>query len=167
MSADVYIGLGANLGNPLATFEKCLPLIEEYSEIISRSRIYRSAPYGFADQPPFINAAIRIETNLPPLDLLKKLQETEKTLGKKVIRKNGPRVIDLDLLLYDELSLDNDDLVLPHPRILNRDFVLRPLLDLNPELSHPFWAPKTLKSALSELQQKFVENDPEPWELTD
>jgi len=101
------------------------------------------------------------------LDLLKKLQETEKTLGKKVIRKNGPRVIDLDLLLYDELSLDNHDLVLPHPRILNRDFVLRPLLDLNPELSHPFWAPKTLKSALSGLQQKFVENDPEPWELTD
>ena len=101
------------------------------------------------------------------MDLLKKLQETEKALGKKVIRKNGPRVIDLDLLLYDELSLDNDDLVLPHPRILNRDFVLRPLLDLNPELSHPFWAPKTLKSALSELQQKFVENDPKPWELTD
>ena len=101
------------------------------------------------------------------MDLLKKLQETEKTLGKKVIRKNGPRVIDLDLLLYDELSLENDDLVLPHPRILDRDFVLRPLLDLNPTLSHPFWAPKTLKSALSGLQQKFVENDPEPWELTD
>ncbi|MAH27015.1 MAG: 2-amino-4-hydroxy-6-hydroxymethyldihydropteridine diphosphokinase [Opitutae bacterium] len=163
MSADVYIGLGANLGNPLTTFEKCLPLIEGYSQIISRSRIYRSAPYGFVDQPSFINAAIRIETNLPPLDLLKKLQETEKNLGKKVIRKNGPRVIDLDLLLYDELSLENDDLVIPHPRILDRDFVLLPLLDLNPELSHPFWAPKTLKSALSGLQQKFVENDPEPW----
>ena len=167
MSADVYIGLGANLGNPLTTFEKCLPFIEEHSQIISRSRIYHSAPFGYADQPSFINAALRIETNLPPLDLLKKLQETEKTLGKKVIRKNGPRAIDLDLLLYDELSLENDDLVIPHPRILDRDFVLRPLLDLNPELSHPFWAPKTLKSALSELQQKFVENDPEPWELTD
>ena len=101
------------------------------------------------------------------MDLLKKLQETEKALGKKVICKNGPRVIDLDLLLYDELSLENDDLVIPHPRILERDFVLRPLLDLNHELSHPLWAPKTLKSALSGLQQKFVENDPEPWELTD
>ena len=167
MSADVYIGLGANLGDPLTTFEKCLPLIEGYSEIISKSRLYSSAPYGFADQPPFINAALRIETNLLPLDLLKKLQETEKALGKKVIRKNGPRVIDLDLLLYDELSLENDDLVIPHPRILDRDFVLLPLLDLNPELFHPSWAPKTLKSALSGLQQKFVENDPEPWELTD
>ena len=101
------------------------------------------------------------------MDLLYKLQVTEKALGKKVIRKNGPRVIDLDLLLYDELSLENDDLVLPHPRILDRDFVLLPLLDLNPELFHPSWAPKTLKSALSGLQQKFVENDPEPWELTD
>ena len=101
------------------------------------------------------------------MDLLKKLQETEKTLGKKVIRKNGPRVIDLDLLLYDDLSIESEELVLPHPRILDRDFVLRPLLDLNPELSHPSWAPKTLKSALSRLQQKFVENDPEPWALTD
>jgi len=167
LSADVYIGLGANLGNPLTTFEKCLPLIEGYSEIISKSKIYRSAPFGYADQPSFINAALRIETNLPPLDLLKKLQETEKALGKKVIRKNGPRVIDLDLLLYDDLSIESEELLLPHPRILDRDFVLRPLHDLNPELSHPFWAPKTLKSALSGLQQKFVENDPEPWELTD
>ena len=167
MSADVYIGLGANLGNPLTTFEKCLPLIEGYSEIISKSRLYSSAPYGFADQPPFINAALRIETKLPPLNLLQKLQKTEKTLGKKVIRKNGPRVIDLDLLLYDDLYIESEELLLPHPRILDRDFVLRPLHDLNPELSHPFWAPKTLKSALSGLQQKFVENDPEPWELTD
>jgi len=163
LSADAYIGLGANLGNPLTTFEKCLPLIEGYSEIISRSRIYRSAPYGYADQPSFINAALRISTNLPPIDLLHKLQETEKTLGKKVIRKNGPRVIDLDLLLYDDLYIESEELLLPHPRILDRDFVLRPLHDLNPELSHPFWAPKTLKSALSGLQQKFVENDPEPW----
>ena len=101
------------------------------------------------------------------MDLLKKLQETEKTLGKKVIRKNGPRVIDLDLLLYDDLYIESEELLLPHPRILDRDFVLRPLHDLNPMLTHPSWAPKTLKSALSGLQQKFVENDPEPWELTD
>ena len=101
------------------------------------------------------------------MDLLKKLQETEKALGKEVIRKNGPRVIDLDLLLYDELSLENDDLVIPHPRILDRDFVLLPLHDLNPELSHPSWVSKTLKSALSGLQQKFVEDAPEPWQKTD
>ena len=167
MSADVYIGLGANLGNPLTTFEKCLPLIEEYSEIISKSRLYSSAPYGFADQPPFINAALRIETKLPPLDLLQKLQKTEKTLGKKVIRNNGPRIIDLDLLLYDDLSIESEELLLPHPRILDRDFVLLPLLDLNPALTHPSWVPKTLKSALSGLQQKFVGDDPQPWELTD
>ena len=101
------------------------------------------------------------------MDLLNKLQETEKALGKKVICKNGPRAIDLDLLLYDDLSIESEKLVIPHPRILVRDFVLLPLLDLNPVLTHPSWAPKTLKSALSGLQQKFVENDPEPWELTD
>ena len=98
------------------------------------------------------------------MDLLYKLQVTEKALGKKVIRKNGPRAIDLDLLLYDELSLENDDLVIPHPRILDRDFVLLPLLDLNPALTHPSWVPKTLKSALSGLQQKFVGDDPQTWE---
>ena len=163
MSADVYLGLGANLGTPLSTFENCLPLIEEYSQIISRSRLYRSAPYGYADQPPFSNAALRISTDLSPLDLLHKLQETEKTLGKKVIRKNGPRVIDLDLLLYDDLSLESEELVLPHPRILDRDFVLLPLNDLNPKLSHPFWAFKSVKSALKGLEEKFVEDDPEPW----
>ena len=97
------------------------------------------------------------------MDLLKKLQETEKALGKKVIRKNGPRAIDLDLLLYDDLSIESEELVLPHPRILDRDFVLLPLLDLNPALTHPSWVPKTLKSALSGLQQKFVGDDPEPW----
>ena len=163
MSADVYLGLGANLGTPLSTFENCLPLIEEYSQIISRSRLYRSAPYGYADQPPFSNAALRISTDLSPLDLLHKLQETEKTLGKKVIRKNGPRVIDLDLLLYDDLSLESEELVLPHPRILDRDFVLLPLNDLNPELSHPLWATKTVKSVLSGIRERFVADNPEPW----
>ena len=81
-----------------------------------------------------------------------------------MIRKNGPRIIDRDLLLYDDLSIESEELLLPHPRILDRDFVLLPLLDLNPALTHPSWVPKTLKSALSGLQQKFVGDDPQPWE---
>ena len=91
------------------------------------------------------------------------MQSVEETLGKKVIRKNGPRLIDLDLLVYDALELETKDLVLPHPGIMQRDFVLLPLIDLNPDLSHPQWGTKTLKSALGGLQERFVGDSPEDW----
>ncbi len=165
MSADVYLGLGANLGDPLSTFNKSLSYIRKYAELVSCSRLYRSAPFGLSNQPPFLNAAVRISTDLTPLSLLRNLQETEKNLGKKVICENGPRIIDLDLLLYDDISMQNKELVLPHPSILERDFVLHPLLDLNPKISHPDWSPKTAKSALSGLREKFIEEEPEPWVL--
>ncbi|MEK9634222.1 MAG: 2-amino-4-hydroxy-6-hydroxymethyldihydropteridine diphosphokinase, partial [Opitutae bacterium] len=95
--------------------------------------------------------------------MLNQLQSVEETLGKKVVRKNGPRLIDLDLLVYDELGLETKDLVLPHPGIMERDFVLLPLIDLNPDLSHPQWGTKTLKSALGGLQERFVGDSPEDW----
>ncbi len=165
MNADVYLGLGANLGNPKETFERSLKAIAEFSQIISTSRLYRSKPYGFSDQPPFVNAAVRISTGLPALELLSQLQSVEETLGKKVIRKNGPRLIDLDLLVYDALELETKDLVLPHPGIMQRDFVLLPLIDLNPDLSHPQWGSKTLKSALGGLQERFIGDSPEDWDF--
>ena len=80
-----------------------------------------------------------------------------------MIRENGPRIIDLDLLLYDEITMKQDELTLPHPRILDRDFVLRPLLDLNPEISHPAWCNNTAKLALSGLHKKFIVGEPNPW----
>ena len=86
-------------------------------------------------------------------------------MGKKFIRKNGPRIIDLDILLYDQISMDEEELLIPHPRILERDFVLLPLMDLDPELTHPSWGTRTLQSALSEVQQRFVVSKrPEFWE---
>ena len=84
-------------------------------------------------------------------------------MGKKVIQKNGPRVIDLDLLLYDDQIIETKDLSLPHPGILERDFVLLPLLDLNSKLMHPALGVKTLKSALGGLQEKFIGDNPEDW----
>jgi 2-amino-4-hydroxy-6-hydroxymethyldihydropteridine diphosphokinase len=163
LNADVYIGLGANMGTPRETFEKSLEIISTFAKVEKVSRLYQSAPLGFSDQPPFINAAVRINTTISPAYLLSKLQEAEKKLGKKVLRKNGPRIIDLDLLLYANLTLKSEDLILPHPGILTRDFVLRPLHDLNPNLSHPDWGSKTLKSALSGLQERFVEEQPQIW----
>ena len=130
--------------------------MEGFAEILGFSKLYRSKPYGFADQPSFVNAAARIRTTLSPKELLTKLQETERALGKKVIRENGPRVIDLDLLLYEDFVLDTNELQLPHPGILERDFVLRPLLDLNPELTHPSWSGTSIKQALEGIETSFL-----------
>ena len=159
MSADVYLGLGGNLGDPPATFRKALELLTAFSKVLKVSKLYRSKPYGFSGQPDFYNAAAQISTKLPPLDLLACLQEAEQNLGKKVIRENGPRVIDLDLLLYGEETLNLPDLKLPHPGILQRDFVLRPLHDLNPSLTHPLWQKKTLETALADLGESYLLED--------
>ena len=113
-------------------------------------------PYGFADQPDFYNAAAQLSSNLSPLDLLAQLQEVEKQLGKKVVRENGPRVIDLDLLVYGEEVIDLPELTLPHTGILNRDFVLKPLTDLNPMLTHPAWNGQTLQIAMDQLKECFL-----------
>ena len=163
LNANAYIGLGANLGKPKDTFEKALDLISQFATIEKLSRLYHSSPFGFSAQPPFTNAAVAISTIYSPKDLLIRLQDTEKKLGKKVIHKNGPRVIDLDLLLLGDQIIETDYLILPHPGILKRDFVLLPLLDLNPDLMHPAWGSKTLKSAKCGLQTKFIESIPEDW----
>ena len=165
MSAEVYLGLGGNLGDPPATFRKALELLTAFSKVLKVSKLYRSKPYGFSEQPDFYNAAAQISTRLPPLDLLACLQEIEQKLGKKVIRENGPRVIDLDLLLYGDDTLDLPELQLPHPGILQRDFVLRPLHDLNPALSHPNWQEKSLRDAIAELGQSFLFESPMPFDF--
>ena len=162
---EAYLGLGANLGNPQKTFENALRKISDFASIEKVSKLYNSAPCGFSDQPPFVNAAVKIITTLTPQNLLLNLQDIEKQLGKKVICKNGPRIIDLDLLVYGKISLQEENLTLPHPEILVRDFVLLPLNDLNPQLSHPDWGSKTLKSAISGLQKKYVEDNPDKWEI--
>ena len=159
MNAEVYLGLGGNLGDPPATFRKALELLTACSKVLKVSKLYRSKPYGFSEQPDFYNAAAQISTRLPPLDLLACLQEVEQKLGKKVIRENGPRIIDLDLLLYGDETLNLPDLQLPHTGILLRDFVLRPLHDLNPTLSHPCWQGKTLEAALADLGQSYLRED--------
>ncbi|MDB3958089.1 2-amino-4-hydroxy-6-hydroxymethyldihydropteridine diphosphokinase [Opitutales bacterium] len=165
MSAEVYLGLGGNLGDPPATFHKAIGQISDFAQVLGVSKLYRSKPYGFSDQPDFYNAAARISTDLDPLDLLARLQEIEQKLGKKVIRENGPRIIDLDLLLYGDETLNLPDLQLPPPGILLRDFVLRPLHDLNPALSHPSWLGKSLDSALAELGQSFLFESPMPFDF--
>ena len=156
MNTEIYLGLGGNLGDPPATFQQALELVGRFAEVTKVSKLYKSKPYGFVDQPDFYNAAAQLSSNLSPLDLLARLQEVEKQLGKKVVRENGPRVIDLDLLVYGNEVIDLPELTLPHPGILNRDFVLKPLTDLNPMLTHPVWNGQSLQSAMDQLKECFL-----------
>jgi 2-amino-4-hydroxy-6-hydroxymethyldihydropteridine diphosphokinase len=156
LNTEIYLGLGGNLGDPPATFQQALKLIGEFAQVTKVSKLYKSKPYGFADQPDFYNAAAQLASDLSPLDLLAQLQEVEKRLGKKVVRENGPRVIDLDLLVYEEEVIDLPELTLPHPGILDRDFVLKPLTDLNPIVTHPAWNGQSLQSAMDQLKECFL-----------
>ena len=164
LSSEAYVGLGANLGNPRETFEKALVLVAGFAEVVAVSRLYRSSPLGFSDQPDFVNAVAKVITALPPQDFLRKLRIVENTLGKKVIRENGPRVIDLDLLMHGNQVIDTKGLKIPHPGIPDRDFVLAPLIDLAPDFRHPVTG-KSFRRMIAELKEPFVSAPPEDWLL--
>ena len=162
-NGKVYIGFGANLGNPRETFDAAIEELKTAGcKLLKKSSIYRTRPYGFADQADFLNAVIEVETDLPPRSLLTKIQEIELGLGKKVVCKNGPRVIDIDLLLYKDTVLREQNLVLPHPGISERDFVLLPLKEIAPEIRHPV-ENQTISSLLEMLKDRYYTGEIEPW----
>ncbi|MEW5786426.1 MAG: 2-amino-4-hydroxy-6-hydroxymethyldihydropteridine diphosphokinase [Pseudomonadota bacterium] len=137
--ADAFVALGANLGDPASQVEAALAALEQLPDthLADRSPLYLSRPVGYADQPDFINAVARLETRLSPRDLLAALLAVEARFGRDRTFKNAPRTLDLDLLLYDDLALREPGLTLPHPRMTERPFVLRPLTDIAPQAAIP------------------------------
>lgn len=135
--AVAYIGLGANLGDRLATINAALRRIAALGTTHVVSPIYESEPVGHADQPPFLNCVSKLETDLTPERLLERLLEIEHDLGRVRTFPNAPRTIDLDILLYDDHVIETAALSVPHPRLHERAFVLIPLADLASELVHP------------------------------
>ncbi len=135
----VYVGLGSNLADPLAQLDYAVKALKglPHCRFVACSRYFSSKPMGPQDQPDYINAAVCIETDLKPLDLLTNLQAIEQQQGRERIRHWGPRTLDLDLLLYGSETLQTETLTVPHPGIFERSFVLLPLFDLNPELLIP------------------------------
>lgn len=135
--ARVFIALGGNLGDVRATFDHAVEMLaaDGSVRIVKRSSDYETPPWGVTDQPAFVNACIEVETALTPHALLRHTQAIEKALGRD--RKNdtrwGPRPIDLDMLAYDDVSLDDADLKLPHPYLFERAFVLVPLAEIAPD----------------------------------
>ena len=130
-----FVGLGANLGDREATIRAALARLDG---VVAVSRLRETDPVGFADQPRFLNCAAAVETDLPPRALLERLLAIERELGRtRAGRRFGPRTIDLDLLLYGDLVLDEPGLTLPHPRLHERRFALEPLAELAPDLVVP------------------------------
>jgi 2-amino-4-hydroxy-6-hydroxymethyldihydropteridine diphosphokinase len=135
----VYIGLGGNLGDPVATLRDALTRIARLDgvEVDAVSSAYESAPVGLTDQPPFVNAAARLLTALPLGDVLAGLLAVERELGRVRSVRYGPRTCDLDILLAGEEIADEPGLSVPHPRLAERRFALEPLVELDPALSMP------------------------------
>jgi 2-amino-4-hydroxy-6-hydroxymethyldihydropteridine diphosphokinase len=138
MSA-AYVALGANLGDPASTIRAAFGALANLpdSKVIRCSSLYRTAPVGIVDQPEFVNAVALLETTLMPQALLKELLDIERRFGRLRAEKNGPRTLDLDLLLYDAQFIELPELTLPHPRLHLRAFVLQPLAELDPDLRLP------------------------------
>lgn len=130
--AHAFIGLGANIGEPARTLEAAIVRLAELGTVERRSRLYRTAPWGFREQPDFVNAAALLETDLQPSELLVALKSIEREFGRTDGPRYGPRILDLDLLTYDDLRSDDGILTLPHPQLFERAFVLVPLAEIDP-----------------------------------
>ncbi len=137
--ASVALGLGSNIGDRIAWCRKAVQELTNHPEIriVKGSAWYETRPVGYAIQADFVNGAVLLETTLAPMRLLDALKGVERRLGRSTTWKNGPREIDLDLLLYDDLVLDLPGLALPHPAMADRAFVLVPLAEIHPTLVHP------------------------------
>ena len=134
-----YVGLGSNLGDRRATLERAVELLDADPgvRVVSISTLRETEPWGPVEQPPYLNGAIAVDTMLGPRALLDVLLRTEETLGRVRGERWGPRTVDLDLLLYEDSVVDDPGLVVPHPRLHERRFVLEPLAELAPALVVP------------------------------
>ncbi len=135
--STVYLALGSNLGDRPANLRAAVDALPPYVRILARSPIYKTPPWGLTDQPAFLNMALRGKTDLEPASLLDHLKGLEAELGRLPTVRWGPRLIDMDILFYDDLVLVTPALTLPHPHLHERAFVLVPLADIAPDFVHP------------------------------
>jgi len=145
---EVYLGLGSNVGDRLLNLNKAIELLSEKIQILKKSKIYISKAVGYTDQPDFYNMVLYGKTDLSPEELFNFIKDVEKNVGRVYRFHWGPREIDIDILFYNDLVYKSDKLNIPHPRLHERDFVLLPLIELNPKLFHP-----VLNKRVSDLKE--------------
>jgi 2-amino-4-hydroxy-6-hydroxymethyldihydropteridine diphosphokinase len=141
MSAEiVFLSLGANLGDRAANLRTGIEALPDANIRVRKiSSIYETEPVDFLDQPWFLNCVVEAETDLSPHELLNALRRIESSIGSKKEFAKGPRLLDMDILLYGDKSVDSPDLQIPHARMLQRKFVLAPLAEIAPSVKHPSW----------------------------
>jgi len=147
-----YIGVGSNVGERLDNCKTSFRMLTGDVKVIRVSSFYITSPVGYLEQDDFVNCVIQVRTILPPLELYREMARVERELKKNTPFKDGPRTIDLDLLLFEELVFADDVLTIPHPRMHLRSFVLEPLAEIAPALIHPVLQQtvETLKNSLQE-----------------
>ena len=151
---EVYLGLGSNKGERLIYLKRAIDELHKVGKIITVSPVYETEPWGEIVQPRFLNAVIRMVTELTPLLLLREVKAIEQRVGRQPSPRWGPREIDIDILFYDGLILDTPELKIPHPYLHVRPFVLIPLADIAPDLVHP-----VLKKTVCELVKELNDED--------
>lgn len=145
----VFLGVGANVGDKKKNLEKAIEKLKREISDIQVSKFYETEPWAYKNQDKFLNAAIRGTTFLAPSELLKLIKLIEKEIGRVKRFKWGPREIDIDILFYDDLVHKDDSLIVPHPFLQERKFVLEPLMDLDPDFVHPIF-----KKTVQQLYEK-------------
>ena len=156
------ISVGSNIGDKLLNCRRGIDALtaEGRSVLTGRSHFYRTEPVDYRDQDWFVNAVIKIETRSEPADLFRELKQVEKDFGrKKDAIRFGPRILDLDILLYDQLIVETVDLIIPHPRMHQRRFVLQPMCDIDSHMVHPVLKKdmQSLRDALGENEQRIIQ----------
>lgn len=152
---SIFLALGSNLGDRLANLNKAINHLPSQVIPLKVSLVYETPPWGYEKQPPFLNQVIHARTALSPTNLLSYLKKIEIELGRQPTFRDGPRIIDLDILFYDQLVLDTPPLTIPHPRLSGRAFVLVPLADLDPNMRHPVTG-ETVREMLARLDTRDI-----------
>jgi 2-amino-4-hydroxy-6-hydroxymethyldihydropteridine diphosphokinase len=137
MPETIFLAIGANLGDRAANLQQALAALAPHVTVLACSPIYETDPWGYTEQPAFLNQVVQAQTSLSPRELLHHIKDIETRLGRAPSIRYGPRLIDIDILFYGDTVLDSPPLTIPHPRLHERAFVLIPLADLAPQWVHP------------------------------